>query len=260
MLELPPALSEPKFSRPARIVGLTVGSLSLTAGGVAVFQTDNELGSAALVAAGVVIAALTMLGNHIEVIEAGGVRLQLERQARHARQEAEEARAGGEIDRAEELEQRAQKLLVTAKSVGSRYQRIRTTEPSGWDRTSRLEALLKEARSLDTTILTAADVADIFAGDTDGDRITALAFIESSPALASAEILVDAITESRSHFEQYHALVAAEAALDHLRPEAQAQIRTAVESVLAGPLGERHSDRRKVARRILERLEDPRDG
>lgn len=129
---------------------------------------------------------------------------------------------------------------------------LRTTEPSGWDRTSRMEAMLREARALDTEPLAASDVADIFATGSDGNRIVALALVEGNPRLATAEVLVDAILESRSTFEQYHALVAAEHALDHLSADDRTRVREAVESVLAGPLGGRSSDRRTVARRILK--------
>ena len=242
------------LTRPARIAGVAVGFLTLICGGVAVFWTGNELGSTALVAAGVVIAGLAMFGNRIEVVEAAGVRFELERQARSARQQAERARAAGEINRAEELERRAQSLLAAASAVGSRYEQLRTTEPSGWDRTTRMEGVLRDARALNTKALTASDVAGIFATGTDGNRIAALAFVEGNPQLASADVLVDAIVNSRSAFEQYHALVAAEHALNHLSAEDRTQMREAVESVLAGPLGDKASDRRTVARRILESL------
>jgi hypothetical protein len=221
-----------------------------------VFQTDNALGSTALVAAGVVIASLAVFGNRIEAIEAAGVRFELERQARSARQEAERARAAGEIDRARELEHRAQSLLAEARTVGTRYEQLRTTEPSGWDPTSRMEGILREARALDTEGLTASDVARIFATGTDANRIAALALVEGNPRLASADILVSTIVDSRSTFEQYHALVAAEQSWAHLSPEDRIRVREAV-SVLAGVLGDTSTDRRTVARRLLEKLTRP---
>jgi len=84
--------------------------------------------------------------------------------------------------------------------------------------------------------------------------MAALALIEGDPRLATADVLVDPITSSRSAFEQYHALVAAERAIHHLSPEHRSRVRAAVEAQLAGPLGERSSDRRTLAQRILERL------
>jgi hypothetical protein len=117
-----------------------------------------------------------------------------------------------------------------------------------------MEGVLREARAIDTDGLAASDVAGIFSSGSDGNRMVALALIERSPGLAPADVLVDAILRSRSTFEQYHGLVAAESALDHLSDEERRRVRDAVESVLAGPLGEKSSDRRTVARRIVERL------
>jgi hypothetical protein len=245
---------EPALGRTARILGVGGGIVTMLAGGVAVFLTDNEVGSGALVATGAAIVGVAVFGNRLRAVEAGGVRLELERQARQVWRQAEHARAVGNVDQAEELERRAQHLLAAAGAVGSRYERLRSTEPSGWDRTSRMEGVLREARRLDASALTPADVEGIFDTGSEGNRVVALALIERSPRLASADILVDAIVNSRSTFEQYHGLLAAEGALDELSAEERSAVGEAVESVLAGPLGERSSDRRTVARRVLERL------
>lgn len=238
------------LTRSVRIGGVTFGVLVLMAGGVAVFLTDNELGSTALVAAGVAICALSVFANRIEAVEAAGVRFELERRARSVRQKARPARAASGADQAEQLERRAEGLMAAAAMVGSRYEQLRETEPSGWDRTSRMEGILREARALDTDPLSAEDVARIFAGGSDGDRITALALVEANPRLAQVDFLIDAISNSRSSFEQYHALVATERALEHLSVEDRERVRAAVEALLAGPLGERSSDRRTAARRV----------
>lgn len=249
-----PEIPAPVLPTYARIAAVAVGLVVLSVGGVAVFRTDNELGSTALVAAGAAIAGLAMVANRIRAVEAGGVRLELERQARSARQQAERARAAGEPDKAVRLERRAEGLLAAATMVGSRYEDLVSTEPPGWDRTSRMEGLLREARALDTEILGPSDVAQIFDTGTDGSRIAALALVEAAPRLATADLLIDAIGDSRSSFEQYHALVATERALPYLRPADRSKVRATVKTVLAGPLGERSSDRRTVARHILDDL------
>jgi len=244
----------PVLSRPAQVAGVAVGALTLVAGGVAVFLTDNALGSTALVAAGVVIGALAVFGNHLRAIGAGGITLELERAAQEARAQARQARAAGDMDRAEELELRAQQLLGSAGSVATRYELLRTTEPSGWDRTSRLEQVMRAGRALDAEVLAPQQVTDLFATGSDGNRMVAIALIQSDPRLATADVLVDAIGETRSSFEQYQALVAAEQAADRLPDADRARLREVVEALLAGPLGQRSSDRRTVARRLLERL------
>jgi hypothetical protein len=245
---------EPVLSRRGQTTGLLAGALTLLAGGVAVFQTDNEVGSAALVTAGVAIAGLAQFANRIQAFEAAGVRLEMIREAKDAQEEADKARASGEIDRAEQLERRAQSLLEAASNVGSRYEQLRATQPSGWDRTSRMESVLREARSIDTNGLTPSHVETIFDAGGEGNRVFALAVIEGSPDLGSANVLVDGILHSRSPFEQYHALKATESAIDYLSSEDRAEVRSAVESALEGPLGDKSSDRRTLARRILNRL------
>lgn len=245
----------PVLTRSVRIGGVVFGILVLVAGGVAVFLTDNELGSTALVAAGVAICALSVFGNRIEAVEAAGVRFELERRARSVRRQAVRARAAGDTDQAEHLERRAEGLLAAAAMVGSRYEHLQRTEPSGWDRTSRMEGVLREARALDTEVLSASDVARIFASGSDGDRMVALALVEADPRLAQTDFLVDAINAGRSSFEQYHALVATERALAHLSPADRERLGEAIERLLAGPVGEKSSDRRTVARRILHALQ-----
>ncbi|MDM7853885.1 hypothetical protein [Cellulomonas alba] len=254
MVDEPTDVVAPVLGRAARTVGVVIGLVTLAAGGVAVFATDNEVGSAALVTAGAVVLGLAVFGNRVRAFEVAGVRLELLRQAADVRQEAEQARASGEVGRAEQLENHAQSLLMAAGLVGSRYERLRATEPPGWGRTSRMEQVLRDARDLDTERLEPADVEGIFDTGTDGNRIFALALIERSPRLATADVLVDAIAHSRSAFEQYHALVAAERALHHLSADGRSRVREAVESVLDGPLGESSSDRRTVARRVAARL------
>ena len=74
-------------------------------------------------------------------------------------------------------------------------------------------------------------------------------------AFRQSGVLVAAITDSRSTFEQYHALVAAERSVGRLSSQDRARVREAVESVLAGSLGDTSTDRRTVARRLLEELD-----
>jgi hypothetical protein len=241
-------------TRPTMVAALVVGALVLVVGGVAVFVTDNEIGSAALVAAGVAVAAFGVLGHRITSVEAGGVRvgLGLEQRAEQDAAAAARARAAGDVEQAARLERRASVLRATAAAVGSRYDHLRATQPSGWDRTQQLEAVMQSAREMDTGAMTPADVEDVFDTGGEGNRVVALALVERDPRLASLGILKQAIVHSRSAFEQYHGLVAAEAALPFLRPDDRLRLRRAVEALLIGPLGDSSSDRRTVARRILE--------
>jgi len=217
-------------------------------------MTDNELGSTALIAAGVVIAGFPLFADRVDAVEAAGVRFELTRQAKRAQQQAQQARAIGDLERADELNRRANELLSAASRIGASYEEVRATQEPGWDRTSRMEAVLHDARALDTEPLTAAAVTRIFRNGSAGDRIAALALIEADPRLATADVLVEAILNSRTAFEQYHALIGAEGAFGHLSGADRERILEAVKAELTGRLGETSSDRRTVARRIMDRF------
>jgi hypothetical protein len=175
------------------------------------------------------------------------------REAKDAQEEADKARASGEIDRAEQLESRARSLSAAASNVGSRYEQLRATQPSGWDRTSRMESVLREARAIDTPDLHRHTLGPSSTRAAMATGSSRLLWSRAAQAWEAQESWSTA-SNSRSASEQYQALVAAESAIDHLPAEDRAEVRDAVESVLAGWLGDRSSDRRTVARRILNRL------
>lgn len=181
----------PAVPHAGRIAAVVVGLVVLAVGAVAVFVTDNELGATAPVAAGVAIAGLAVFAHRIRSVEAGGVRVELERQAHGVRQPARRARAAGDVEQAEELEGRAQNLMAAASLVGSRYERLRADEPAGWDRTSRMEGILRDARALDTEGLSAADVQRILETGTGGNRIAAELGERSSDRRTLARRLLD---------------------------------------------------------------------
>lgn len=242
----------PAWKRPYLLATLVFGMACLVAGAVAVFTTDNELGSASLVAAGVVVAGCGVFGDRVRSVEAGGVKLGLEQRAEQDFVAAAQARATGDVERASRLERRAAMLRATAAAVGTRYEHLRSSQPSGWDRTKQLEAVMQSAREMETSDLSPSDVEDVFDTGGEGNRVVALALIERDPRLATLEVLKQAMVHSRSSFEQYHGLSAAEAALPFLTADDRLRLRRAVEAMLIGPLGDRTSDRRTVARRILE--------
>ncbi|TCI95900.1 hypothetical protein [Aeromicrobium sp. IC_218] len=252
MSEESTARDAPLWRRPYLLAALVFGLGCVVAGGVAVFVTDNELGSASLVAAGVAVAGFGVFGDRVRSVEAGGVKLGLEQRAEQDFVAAAQARATGDVERAARLERRAAMLRTTAAAVGTRYEHLRASQPSGWDRTKQLEAVMQSARDMDTSALSPADVEDVFDTGGEGNRVVALALIERDPRLATLEVLKQATVHSRSSFEQYHGLSAAEAALPFLSPDDRLRLRRAVEALLIGPLGDSSSDRRTVARRILD--------
>ncbi len=107
-----------------------------------------------------------------------------------------------------------------ARSAASRCSRIAWARPrsttacgapdqSGWDRTREMGRVVRRAGDLARSgRLTAEKVQSLWASGHDGRRVMALGAIDARPELASLDIIVSGIVESRSAFEQYHALKA----------------------------------------------------
>ncbi|CUR57388.1 putative Flagellar associated protein [metagenome] len=234
-------------------VAVTIGFAVLVVGAIAVFTTDNAVGSAALVTSGLLISTLAVFANHISAIEGAGVKLSMRERAGEALANSRAAAANGDVEQADADRREAERLLLASGAVASRYEALRLTQPSGWDRTSRFEDLMRVGREQSAGLTQPHLVSELFATGTDGNRVYALALIQGNPVLAEAEPLAEAIVRPRSAFEQYQALVAAQRSVDLLADPGRDQVLSAVQEVLAGPLGQSSSDRRTVARHILEK-------
>ena len=148
-------------------------------------------------------------------------------------------------------------------SFSEQYEALRRTMPTGAERTRRMTALLLVAHRLaQTHSWSPADIHTAWASNEDGKRLFALGLMQGDPQLANVEVLVDGIRASRSAFEQYHALRAAEVAV--LRGEDAKAVRSAVQAELRGELRAdgidtrigTDSDRFRTAQRVLRALED----
>lgn len=148
-------------------------------------------------------------------------------------------------------------------SFSEQYEALRRTMPTGAERTRRMTALLLVAHRLaQTHSWSPADIHAAWASNEDGKRLFALGLMQADRNLANVEVLVDGIRGSRSAFEQYHALRAAEVAV--LRGEDAEAVRRAVQAELRGDLradgSDSHigtdSDRFRTAQRVLRALQD----
>jgi hypothetical protein len=148
-------------------------------------------------------------------------------------------------------------------SFSEQYEALRKTMPTGAERTRRMTALLLVAHRLaQTHSWSPADIHTAWASNEDGKRLFALGLMQGDPQLANVEVLVDGIRASRSAFEQYHALRAAEVAV--LRGEDAEAVRSAVQAELSGELRAdgidtrigADSDRFRAAQRVLRAFKD----
>jgi len=109
------------------------------------------------------------------------------------------------------------------------YEQIRESMPSGSARTFKMSQLVAEARGLAGAAgLQPTYLTGIYTGPGDGDRIVTLAAIQAVPDQQTFPIVLDAIQTSRSPFEQYEALRAAEQLLPSLAPAERAQLKQAI--------------------------------
>jgi hypothetical protein len=154
----------------------------------------------------------------------------------------------------------AESLLQAARSAASKYETIRRTQGSSWERTERLDELIRhESRALSGIYGSPEAVRGLFASGDEGNRIVAIAMMSTNPSLADPTTIAEAIASSRSAFEQYYALRAAEA-LAIRRPQGPGleAVRNAVRTVLSsGELSAPNSDRGNVARHVLQVLDSP---
>jgi len=89
------------------------------------------------------------------------------------------------------------------------YERLRTT-PASDQRTYRMTTLMAEARAIARAApLPFIDIRNMLENGSDGERVIALAITQDQPDIRLFPLILNAITDSRSAFEQYQALGAA---------------------------------------------------
>ncbi|WP_121194153.1 hypothetical protein [Motilibacter peucedani] len=196
-----------------RAVALALGVGALVTGAVAVFVSENETGTAALVVSGVALVGFALLGDRIDSIEGAGVKVLLRKADSKFAQAALAERAGRSED-ASRLRGEGQQLLAAAHSLGSEYERVRGAHESGATRTQLMETLMSQGRALAPQLTDVQQVRSAFSAGGDGDRISAIAMMQGRPELADLDCLLDAVEHSRSAFEQYQALKAVRMLLD----------------------------------------------
>jgi hypothetical protein len=114
--------------------------------------------------------------------------------------------------------------------LAQRYEQVRASMTPGDDRTSAMEKIMAEARSLarDAEYET-GEIGGKLRSDAAGDRIIGLAAIEATGNPETLDLVLDAIRSGHPPFEQFHALQA----LESLRPGLSKEQRSAVVELLS---------------------------
>ncbi|GAA3103263.1 hypothetical protein JOF29_003480 [Kribbella aluminosa] len=137
------------------------------------------------------------------------------------------------------------------------YNRLRDTPPSARRTTQMSEVVRQAQRLLATRPYTPLDVTQLFNEGTRGSRIVALAMMEADPSLADFPSVLDAIQNSRSAFEQYHALTVASLMSAALAQDDKSRLRQALESDEVRSKWEGDTSRATLAATILATLKPP---
>lgn len=184
---------------------------------------------------------------------------QADRRALDSFVEAESLSEQGAQDEADSLRAQAMQELGLPHREARRYDGLRQFLPRGSGRTEQMENLVAAARdSARESGLDAEHVRRFFGQGGDGRRIYALALMQGAPEIAHLDLVLEGVEHSRSAFEQYQALVAAENLTPLLSPADRARLEHALRAQTApGSHIARSSERRRVAERVLRTLSDP---
>jgi hypothetical protein len=243
------------------VVAASAGIACLGAGAVATFVTSNGAGSATLIGAGLGLVVVAFLGNRVEFLKFGGVEAHLQ-VATQLYRSAQDLEARGHSEAAEELRAQADRLLLQSAPAARAYEEIRRTEPAGVGRMARLYETVHKAEQYSRDEKPSADkVRSLFLKGEEGDRIFAIVLMREDPNVADVGAILDAIANSRSAFEQYQALAAAERLLPKLDPQSRGLLENALLNQ-TGPGGyiTPTTDRWTAAQRMLAVLRGTHSG
>ncbi len=245
-----------------RVVVTTLGVGCVALGAVATFTTSNGAGSATLVGGGLGLIVVAFLGNRLESLKFGGVEATI-RAAEHLYVRADDLAADGHDEQADTLRAEADRLLMRAAPDARAYETLRRTEAPGPRRTARFSEVVRKAQQYSREHRPGADsVRSMFLKGEDGDRVFALVLMQEDPSAADLEAILEAIGASRSAFEQYQAVVAAERLVRiGLDRQSRGRLRDALTEQL-GPGGwiNPTTGRWTIVQRTLAALQDSGDG
>ena len=249
-----PRLSPSPFGPWFRLLLGVLGAASFGAGVSAVFLTLNGTGTGVLLAFGGSVLVLALFGDRIETLEFGGTKLKMRAAAAEKFALAEESEHQGDSITAARLRAEARALLEAAGPIAYEYRTVRGSMPAGRARTMAMERIVAQARQLAAEQpFDPAEVIRWLQDGSDEERITALGMMQANPELRDFDSVLAAITDSRSAFEQYHALLLADKMLPALGAGDKQRLAGAIKGV-RGLRFRRDTDRWRLSERILDSI------
>jgi formylglycine-generating enzyme required for sulfatase activity len=138
--------------------------------------------------------------------------------------------------------------------LADEYERIRQKLPPGRQRTSLMAAVVDRTQILAGERDAAVMAEKLFAGGMAGDRIVGLALAQKEPQRQHLDLALQGIASSRSAFEQYNALILADAFVQMLPPEGAAQLRGAIDGQFGKTIDENDPSRFRIAQALTRKL------
>jgi hypothetical protein len=199
------------------------GIALLVCGAVAAFMVVDGVATAALVTAGFALLFLSYVGRYITRIRFRDFEADLE----HFREKT--------VASLQAVEDKAAEVASNLQEVGRSYEDIRATMAAGGMRDVQMERQVADAMRLAIARRMSPDeVKTLFHSNDTGDRILALAAMKADPDVRDFQIILEAIEQPRSPFEQDRFLLLASEHLGNLDAEERRQLREAVEQQIEG--------------------------
>lgn len=246
---MPPEPLSPRLSRWVRWGACALGTVGFGAGSVAVFVSENGLGTVALIIVGAVLMLFPFFEHRIQGLEVGGTKLLL-RAEEHQRR-AEDAERRGDLVTASQERARSRELLAP---LEEEYRWTRRLMEPGAERARQLEEFMQRARrATSQRPLTVAEVRE-WLGSADAEtRVVGLAAMRERPDLRDLRALSEVFDSAPSAFEQSHSMDVLIEMVPTLTPEEREALRQLVLRHRANTFGP-SSNRWSVSERLLVAL------
>jgi formylglycine-generating enzyme required for sulfatase activity/cellulose biosynthesis protein BcsQ len=138
--------------------------------------------------------------------------------------------------------------------LGDEYESIRRRMSSCNARTELMTLLVGRVQVLAAQRDAGIMAEKLFSRGSDGGRIVGLALARTDPQRQHIDLALSAIGQSRSAFEQYHALLLADRLLPSLHPSAAGQLQSTINEQLGKTITSNDQSRWAIAQRLLKNL------
>lgn len=141
--------------------------------------------------------------------------------------------------------------------LAKEYERIRQVMQAGDDRTEQMNLLMGRVQTLRGQRDTGQVGQQLFAENTDGSHVVGLALARAEPQKRHIDMALSGISNPRSAFEQYHALLLMQELLGLIDPTALQQVGSAIREQLNKTITSADQSRWFSANEILKRITVP---